>query len=134
MSERTWTIRNVESKPIDRVAARVVRGGNNEHCQHTTSAEYGKEPPRLFHWHGPRDMDLTGERNGRVEIVGYGGSRNGRGSLWVGRCDCGMYVRRRSSTWRKTDAPDTGCERCRKNEYRKRRASEIDAGDIPSYI
>lgn len=69
-------------------------------------------PPRL----SPRPMDAadhTGKRRGKMTAIAwYRPSRSGKGTLWLCRCDCGLYEYRRPGTWTTKLFPDDMCGAC----------------------
>lgn len=65
--------------------------------------------PRLRVRTPPSEMeDLTGQKRGRIEIIGY--MKKGK---WLARCKCGNYTYRNGSSWRKNARGyDYGCPLC----------------------
>lgn len=59
-------------------------------------------------------VDLTGQKIGRLRVIGYAGpALKQRSALWVVQCACGRYSRRRSSNLRAPDAAQRAhCQRC----------------------
>lgn len=62
----------------------------------------------------PQFVDFTGEKKGRLRIVGYAGA--GR---WIARCVCGKYTKRSTQAWRKAgdDASHFMCPECDRREF-----------------
>lgn len=64
----------------------------------------------------PRPMDAadhTGKRRGKMTAIAwYRPSRSGKGTLWLCRCDCGLYEYRRPGTWATKLFPDDMCGVC----------------------
>ena len=56
-------------------------------------------------------VDLTGQRFGRLTVVGSIGKRKGGGHIWLCRCDCGAESTARSHNLNLTDTPSCGCFR-----------------------
>lgn len=69
-------------------------------------------PPKL----SPRPMnvaDHTGKRRGKMTAIAWcRPSRSGKGTLWLCRCDCGLYEYRRPGTWATKLFPDDMCRVC----------------------
>lgn len=64
---------------------------------------------------GPSDLDLTGNRFGRLVVTGASAEwkSNSMGTAWVVRCDCGYFEIRRSKTIRKQEARTSKmCSHC----------------------
>jgi hypothetical protein len=107
--------------PIDRVAARVVRG-KREHwtpgiCQR--QPYWDVQPPvRPVPWlmkRNPSFTDWTGYRYGRFTVVGmHAEAKSGEGKSvrWVARCSCGNYVLFRSNAFHRHKVDDANCPRC----------------------
>lgn len=57
--------------------------------------------------------DHTGKRRGKMTAIAwYRASRSGKGTLWLCRCDCGLYEYRRPGTWGSKRFPDDQCHVC----------------------
>lgn len=56
-----------------------------------------------------RVKDLTGQRFGRLTVVGYAGKNKQRFALWLCQCDCGTKRTVRSSSLRCGFAKSCGC-------------------------
>ena len=64
--------------------------------------------------------DLTGQRNGRMVIVGLRQYRERRRSSWTAQCDCGNFEQRNHRNWQKylrKGIPDA-CGVCMPTELR----------------
>ncbi|MCO8169347.1 hypothetical protein NJC40_16395 [Pseudomonas sp. 21LCFQ02] len=60
--------------------------------------------------------DHTGKRRGTMTAIAwYRASRSGKGTLWLCRCDCGLYEYRRPGTWGTKRFPDDQCQVCQRN-------------------
>jgi hypothetical protein len=124
--------------PTDRVARRVVMPGihyepNTRGHQFTT---WDIAPPTKP---VPDNCpDLTGQRKGRMRIVGYlGRQKTAKTSRWLARCDCGRFEPRRGDNWRKADnnwadLPDM-CSICMHVEKVKVRHRRWLNGENPDY-
>jgi hypothetical protein len=78
-------------------------------------------PTRPFR--GPPENDMTGDRKGRLTIIGQSHTArcsNGKGSAWVVRCTCGYYEIRRIQTWKKLPPERAMCTHCDYLEEMKR--------------
>jgi hypothetical protein len=106
-------------RPIDRVAARVVKKAKPEDLwapdirkdNRAFSSEFlpTKELPANAIKASPELAKLVGRRRGRMTIIGYAAYQgNMRGpAKWVVRCDCGNYEHRQSIfRWLGTEADD----------------------------
>lgn len=119
---KVWT-KVTASRPVDRVAARVIRKG----IRHDVAPRDPNDTERLP-WMRPFDefqnRNLTGKRFGRLCVFGleWGGKSTEHGSLWVVRCDCGMYSLRRSNCL------GSGNDMCSACQYVARLRDEIAAG------
>ncbi len=104
--------------PIDRVAARVVRG-KAEHWQpqRFRNEDYFDVQPALRPFDGLA-RDYSGFRMGALRVLGLAALGLGaKGRKWVARCDCGLYVFRRETAFQNYEAkPEstggTCCPRC----------------------
>lgn len=109
--------------PINRVAARVVFGKNDNyipakkinapdqdfpHPMYKNLSEFLKDP----NW-----RDLTGIRFGRFTTIGKSIEFNGR---WVVRCDCGVYSIRRGKSILNPENSQDRCDLCRHLVFLKR--------------
>lgn len=57
--------------------------------------------------------DHSGKRRGKMTAIAwYRPSRSGKGTLWLCRCDCGLYEYRRPGTWATKLFPDDMCGAC----------------------
>lgn len=66
----------------------------------------------------PGFRDLSGQRHGRIVIVGYLAKSKGcTGTKWLARCDCGMYVVRTANAWNKNRVDEDMCQNCRHVRY-----------------
>lgn len=88
--------RVAKSYPIDRTAG-VVTSGSFEHYEPTPAADcnlWFTECPEIFPIppNQPQFVNLSGHKFGRVRVVGYAGSKKGKGSRWVCMCWCGRYT------------------------------------------
>lgn len=58
----------------------------------------------------PRKIDLSGKRFGRWLISHQAGNENRGGTLWLGRCDCGVERIVRGADLRKGKSTNCGCQ------------------------
>ena len=89
--------RIIGSAPVNRTAAKVVSGKGE--TWEPNVAEVGWQdhprpvvplPPNVDH--NPAWRNLTGQRIGRVRVLGYAGRNQATtSSRWSVRCDCGKY-------------------------------------------
>ncbi|WP_156684364.1 hypothetical protein [Pseudomonas sp. Leaf127] len=57
--------------------------------------------------------DHTGKRRGRMTAIAWcRPSRSGKGTVWVCRCDCGLFEYRRPGTWASKPFPEDRCRTC----------------------
>ncbi|RMT81398.1 hypothetical protein ALP40_200077 [Pseudomonas viridiflava] len=57
--------------------------------------------------------DHTGKRRGTLTAIAWcRSSRSGKGTVWVCRCDCGLFEYRRPGTWATRVSPDDMCDTC----------------------
>ncbi|GAB7527789.1 hypothetical protein PS3A_01950 [Pseudomonas sp. 3A(2025)] len=57
--------------------------------------------------------DHTGKRRGKmIAIAWYRPSRTGKGTVWLCRCECGLFEYRRPGTWESKPHPDDMCDAC----------------------
>lgn len=57
--------------------------------------------------------DHTGKRRGTLTAIAwYRPSRSGKGTVWLCRCDCGLFEYRRPGTWANRPSPDDTCKAC----------------------
>lgn len=104
--------------PIDRVAARVVRG-KVEHWQpqRFRNEDYFDVQPVMRPFDGLA-RDYSGFRMGALRVLGLAAPGMGsKGRKWVARCDCGSYVFRRETALQNYEAKPEGtggacCPRC----------------------
>ena len=105
--------------PIDRVAARVVRG-KAEHWQpqRFRNEDYFDVQPTLRPFDG-LTRDYSGFRMGALRVLGLAtpGVVSKKARKWVARCDCGSYVLRRETAFQNYEAKPKGtggtcCPRC----------------------
>ena len=67
-----------------------------------------------------RIIDLTGQRFGRLTVVGKAPSTNGcTNARWICRCDCGKETIVRSTSLRQGESKSCGCYRSEYWRYRK---------------
>lgn len=58
-------------------------------------------------------IDHTGKQRGKMTAIAwYRSSRSGKGTLWLCRCECGLFEFRRPGTWETRPHPDDICEVC----------------------
>lgn len=58
-------------------------------------------------------IDYTGKQRGTMTAIAwYRPSRSGKGTLWLCRCQCGVYEYRRPGTWAARPHPDDMCDAC----------------------
>ena len=132
---RTYTVRGVETLPIDQLARRVAgRGEDPKTWRHRyVSGDVGRVPLETIK--PPRTIeDLTGVNRDRLTVVGYLWRRKlsskGNSHHWLARCRCGEYVVRRGLTIRRGRAAATpdSCQGCRNQATRRRFSSHHDSG------
>lgn len=119
-------------QPVDRVAARVIKRGDDHHYVHSLGCPDTPLPiPTKAAPRDPRHVDLTGLRVGRLTVVGVSAVRNKR---WVCRCACGMYTHRTSAALKKgIAAPCTQCYKlamARRSEHYRRTGKELEVADF----
>jgi len=121
------------SCPIDSTAARVTsKGTHYEGNLHKYQGDVWETPPPTEHYYQTKNMkpSIIGERHDRIVIVGYLGSNN-NGSVWLARCDCGLYCTRNGGKWRKwTEGKQNSCPRCNSRDgmirsYNRKKIFEI---------
>lgn len=57
--------------------------------------------------------DHTGKRRGQMTAIAWArSSRSGKGTVWLCRCDCGLYEYRRPGTWGSRSCPEDMCAVC----------------------
>lgn len=67
---------------------------------------------------GPKPIDLTGHRFGQLVVISINGTRDGRVTMWLCRCDCGVHHLARSAELRRGNTVSCGCaERKRRSSY-----------------
>ena len=115
--------------PLNSDTAKAVSGGANfEHAERDTGTIKTwrtfptlEELPRKIK---PQEInksdDLTGQRKGKMVIVCYVGSGS-KTSLWLAKCECGIYEIRRGNTWRKNKTDDrcTFCDKLKLNSLKQ---------------
>ena len=58
-------------------------------------------------------IDHTGKRRGKmIAIAWYRASTLGKGTLWLCRCECGLFEYRRPGNWQSRPHPDDMCDTC----------------------
>jgi hypothetical protein len=112
---RTRDITRVaESRPVDRVARRLLAPGVHYEPTYKPSRETRMAPPKTSPFPGQPADDLTGTRCGRLRVVGYlrPNPNPSKGAVWLVRCDCGNFEQRsKAAIQRKHVGPDR-CEPC----------------------
>ena len=103
------------SIPIDRVAARgfVAKGEDYKFkCELTAGQKEYEYPPSCCAWPYLKKHDLSGLKSGRLTVLGWSGERSkkDRGSLWICKCNCGRYVKRRSKSIKNNS--ESMCSKC----------------------
>lgn len=58
---------------------------------------------------GPKRVELSGQRFGRLVVEGFFGSDRYRQSLWLCRCDCGESLTVRGGSLRSAETQSCGC-------------------------
>lgn len=59
--------------------------------------------------------DHTGKRRGQMTAIAWSRpSRSGKGTVWLCRCDCGLFEYRRPGTWASKPFPDDLCDTCQR--------------------
>lgn len=115
---KTTNFAAVDGAPIDRVARRVA--GEGEHWKPLAKRAMSdcSDVPIETQPLPRTDMtDLSGEKIGRLKVVGYWGFRVGscgsKERIWVTRCDCGYYTKRRQKFLQSSHARDIAkCNHC----------------------
>lgn len=88
-------------KPINKIAAMGMSIGEHyKPYMRKIQAPHWENRPRLspipttFYDYYNNFEDLTGQRFGRLDVVGYKRTHHSRNNPWhwICRCDCGMYV------------------------------------------
>lgn len=74
-------------------------------------------------------LDLTGQRYGRLVVLGYSDTLGGRLARWHVRCDCGTETVALAKTLRNGGTTSCGC---RNREAAAERARERNATDNPA--
>ncbi|WJT09232.1 hypothetical protein [Vibrio harveyi] len=113
-------IDNRNPAPVDRVAARVLRGGENytPDKKIQTADQKTPIPTKKTPANAPQ---LTGIRFGRMTVLGFAIVQTGKkGGSWVVRCDCGTYTLRRTRAIRNPNNDQDRCEECRHLAHLKR--------------
>ncbi|GAB7528606.1 hypothetical protein PS3A_10150 [Pseudomonas sp. 3A(2025)] len=78
-----------------------------------------KLPPRPEH-----AADHTGKRRGQMTAIAWSRpSRSGKGTVWLCRCDCGLFEYRRPGTWVSKPFPDDLCHMCQRAKGANARAA-----------
>lgn len=63
----------------------------------------------------PNAADHTGKRRGKMTAIAWcRPSRSGKGTVWLCRCDCGLYEYRRPGTWGSKRFADDQCQVCQR--------------------
>lgn len=126
----------ITGRPINRVAARVIRKGFgydpilSEAAQKRLSISMSETRERRKGAGGDSTEDMTGRRFGRLTVVAYidkklrgnAGSRGADAQMWMCRCVCGQFTKRSSKSIRKAFA-ESMCEACMHTEMLKKRSS-----------
>ena len=112
------TIKRIASKelvPVDRVAARVTRGGINYTPNKKILTDDSDLPlptipnPSSVH-------DLSGHKFGRFVVTGWFAG----GGKWVVKCNCGIYTTRKTKAVTNPNNKQDRCERCRHLAFLRR--------------
>ena len=74
----------------------------------------------------PTRLDLTGQRYGRLTVLGFFGTDNHGRSKWLCRCDCGNETVVAGGDLRKKKWPTVSCG-CYANELRRKNATKAGA-------
>lgn len=109
----------IKSDPVDRTARMVTQRGEHWEAGLNKQALHSEVPIecRRFNKHDALP-DLTGRRVGRLTVQGL--MYRSEASIWVVRCDCGMYeVRKRKALLNMGNQHDA-CGKCRCLRQRKR--------------
>jgi hypothetical protein len=116
--------------PVDSTARRVLGKGvewapDLRRQQYYLRSEIAPPPMRKV---VPGNLDLTGQRFGRLVVLGLGAVKNQRlksppPASWVVRCDCGAFEGRTAKALRKPGNPDRHmCLHCGYVEMLKQKA------------
>lgn len=111
----------IKREPIDIVAWRVTRRGVRYESGKIIQTADSETP---LPTRSCRDIDLAGERRGRLVVIGLSATTKGR---WVCRCDCGMYTLRTAKAIKNEKNFDR-CEECRQLDYLKRHDEFLRTG------
>jgi hypothetical protein len=123
---------------VNRTAANVLKGGVSWVPDKiiVTGDSENPLPMKPFVKVSPNQDDLRGFRFGRFTVVGLSSHKSNK-ALWVVRCQCGIYSRRRSAAIKNPENYSDCCERCRQLLFIKRRdiqqrtGKDLDWRDIP---
>jgi hypothetical protein len=110
-------------KPVDRVAARVMRGGVHWTPKINAAANQKHfDVPQPTKERPPQVEDMTGRRFGRFVVVGFRKKANpkGGGATWLVRCACGQFEERKAAAIRNRANEHDCCIQCRKLQQLKR--------------
>jgi len=118
--------------PVDGTARRVLGKGvewapNLKEQKGYVRNETAPPPMRKV---VPGNLDLTGQRFGRLVVLGLGATKNQKcghpqAAAWVVRCDCGAFEHRTAKALRKPGDPDRHmCLHCTRLEYLKKKSLE----------
>lgn len=91
--------------------------------------------PMPQHW---RFTDLTGQKFGRLTVLGYAGRSNtGRNNLWVCECECGVIVTVLGNSLKSKSTKSCGCLRtelqCESNKRFQTHGETTDNQISPEY-
>ena len=109
--------------PVDRVAARVLRGNGVHFDPQKKVLTADSDLPlavraaRCNETRNPTYMDLTGVSFGRFRVIGL--SREVR-EKWVVRCTCGRYSMRSAKAVKNPRNSSDCCEHCRHLQFLQR--------------
>lgn len=108
--------------PVDRVAARVVVGGESYEPVFNGGNDHDSDLPIATAPVPTGVRDLTGTKFGKLTVIGYHSKKGYAGNRkskhvrrkWVVRCVCGMYsVRRQKAIINSQVDGEDACDKCR---------------------
>jgi hypothetical protein len=118
--------------PVDAAARRVIGGGVHWAPDLRSQKGYVRSeiaPPPMRKV-TPGQLDLSGQRFGRLVVLGLGAAKNTKAKYpaaagWVVRCDCGAFEQRTAKALRKPGDPDRHmCLHCGRLKDLKRKTLE----------
>jgi len=119
------------NQPVDKMAAKVVFGNPAQRFTSPICPSFCpvsvREIQKRVSSGGGKFRDLTGQRLGKILIIGLHLYQERRRSIWIAKCDCGNFEQRNHRFWQKYyryGMPDA-CLKCVSLDERAQKIKKI---------